>query len=116
MAGGARERSRASRRCSPPLLREASPTELAGTGLTLAWPQSAGLSKRPAEDPAKRELIARSIRAVTGASLRLAYELRADAELAPAVEQAQLTEEELVGSLQARVQRGRRAAAQRGGA
>ena len=77
-------------------LREASPTELAGTGLTLAWPQSAGLSKRAAEDPAKRELIARSIQAVTGASLRLAYELRADAELAPAVEQAQLTEEELV--------------------
>jgi DNA polymerase III subunit gamma/tau len=77
-------------------LREASPTELAGAGLTLAWPQSAGLSKRAAEDPAKRDLIARSIQTVTGASLRLAYELRADAELAPAVEQAQLTEEELV--------------------
>jgi DNA polymerase-3 subunit gamma/tau len=77
-------------------LREASPTELAGTGLTLAWPRSAGLSKRAAEDPAKRELIARSIQAVTGASLRLAYELRADDELAPAAELPKLTEEELV--------------------
>ena len=75
-------------------LREARPTELAEKGLTLAWPQSAGLSKRAAEDPAKRELIARSIQAVTGASLRLAYELRADEEIEPAGES--ITEDELV--------------------
>jgi DNA polymerase III subunit gamma/tau len=75
-------------------LREARPTELADRGLTLAWPQSAGLSKRAAEDPAKRELIARSIQAVTGASLRLAYELRADEEIEPVAES--ITEDELV--------------------
>ena len=77
------------------MLREARPVELAGEGLTLAWPQSAAFSKRAAEDPAKRELIAHSIRAVTGASLRLAHELRADAELAPPAE-AQLSDDELV--------------------
>jgi DNA polymerase-3 subunit gamma/tau len=75
-------------------LREARPTDLADRGLTLAWPQSAGLSKRAAEDPAKRELIARSIQAVTGASLRLAYELRADEEIEPVGES--ITEDELV--------------------
>ena len=77
------------------MLRAARPVELAGEGLTLAWPQSAAFSKRAAEDPAKRELIAHSIRAVTGASLRLAHELRADAELAQAAE-ATLSEDELV--------------------
>jgi hypothetical protein len=76
------------------MLREARPAELAGEGLTLVWPESAAFSKRAAEDPAKRELIAQSIRAVTGASLRLAHELRADDEIAPA--QAPLTEDELV--------------------
>ena len=60
------------------MLREARPTALAGEGLTLAWPRVGRFSKRQAEDPAKRELIAQSIRAVTGASLRLAHELRAD--------------------------------------
>jgi DNA polymerase-3 subunit gamma/tau len=72
-------------------LREARPAGLADQDLTIAWPESAGFLKRQAEDPAKRELIAQSIRAVTGASLRLAYELGAEHEPAEA-----LTEEELV--------------------
>jgi len=76
------------------LLREATPLELTGEGLTLAWPESAAFSKRQAEDPAKRELLAESIRAVTGASLRLAFELRADDEVAPAGEP--VDEDELV--------------------
>ncbi len=76
------------------MLREARPAELADEGLTLVWPESAAFSKRAAEDPAKRELIAQSIRAVTGASLRLAHELRADHEIAPA--EAPLSEDELV--------------------
>jgi DNA polymerase III subunit gamma/tau len=76
------------------LLREATPLELTGEGLTLAWPESAAFSKRQAEDPAKRELLAESIRAVTGASLRLAFELRADEEVAPAGET--VDEDELV--------------------
>jgi DNA polymerase III subunit gamma/tau len=76
------------------LLREATPLELTGEGLTLAWPESAAFSKRQAEDPAKRELLAESIRAVTGASLRLAFELRADDEVTPAGEA--VDEDELV--------------------
>jgi DNA polymerase-3 subunit gamma/tau len=75
------------------ILREAVPA-LDESGLTLAWPESAGFSKRQAEDPEKRELLVQAIRSVTGASLRLAYELRADDELAQQVEQ--LSEEELV--------------------
>jgi DNA polymerase III subunit gamma/tau len=63
------------------LLRQAHPVGLDDDGLTLGWPESASFSKRQAEEPVKRELIARSIRAVTGASLRLAHELRDDPEL-----------------------------------
>ncbi len=76
------------------LLREATPLELTAEGLTLAWPESAAFSKRQVEDPAKREMIARSIRAVTGASLRLAHELHSDHQVAPAA--PQLTDDELV--------------------
>ena len=63
------------------LLRQARPTALEAEDLTLAWPESAAFSKRQAEEPAKRELIAQAIRAVTGTSLRLAHELRADQEV-----------------------------------
>jgi DNA polymerase-3 subunit gamma/tau len=72
-------------------LRDARPSGLAEQDLTIAWPESAAFSKRQAEDPAKRELIAQSIRAVTGASLRLAYELGAEAR-----EAETLSEDELV--------------------
>ena len=58
------------------LLREATPAELADQGLTLAWPESAAFSKRQAEDPAKRELIAavdpRRHRRLAAARLRAA--------------------------------------------
>jgi DNA polymerase-3 subunit gamma/tau len=76
------------------ILQEARPTALADQDLTIAWPESAAFSKRQAEDPEKRELIAQSIRAVTGASLRLAYELGGEHEPAPT-----LTEDELVARL-----------------
>jgi DNA polymerase-3 subunit gamma/tau len=76
------------------LLEQARPAALSGEDLTLAWPESAAFSKRQVEDPAKRDQIAQSIRAVTGASLRLAHELRADHEVAPAA--PALTEDELV--------------------
>jgi DNA polymerase-3 subunit gamma/tau len=81
------------------LLEEARPSSLADQGLTLTWPESSAFSKRKAEDPANRDLIATAIRAVTGSSLRLAYELRADHEVAaaPAAPVAPtLSEEELV--------------------
>jgi DNA polymerase-3 subunit gamma/tau len=77
------------------LLEQATPLELTGNGLTLAWPESAAFSKRQAENPAKHEQIAQSIRAVTGASLRLAHELRADEELA-SPPGAALSDDELV--------------------
>jgi DNA polymerase-3 subunit gamma/tau len=73
------------------ILQEARPTALADQDLTIAWPESAAFSKRQAEDPEKRELIAQSIRAVTGASLRLAYELGGEHEPAPT-----LSDDELV--------------------
>jgi DNA polymerase-3 subunit gamma/tau len=76
------------------LLEGARPSALAGEGLTLAWPESSAFLKRKAEDPANRELIAQAIRAVTGASLRLAYELRADDGEAAAA--PTLSEEELL--------------------
>jgi DNA polymerase-3 subunit gamma/tau len=78
------------------MLRHAQPAALADEGLTLAWPESAAFSKRQAEEPAKRELIAQSIRAVTGASLRLAHELRADDDVASAAPGGTLSDEELV--------------------
>jgi DNA polymerase-3 subunit gamma/tau len=74
------------------ILQEARPTALEERDLTIAWPESAAFSKRQAEDPEKRELIAQSIRDVTGATLRLAYEL--GGEHAPAA--PSLTEDELV--------------------
>ena len=78
-------------------LQDARPADLGDGELTLAWPESAGFSKRKADDPASKETIARVIRAVTGSSLRLAFELRDDAALATAGPAApQLTEEELV--------------------
>jgi DNA polymerase-3 subunit gamma/tau len=74
------------------LLRQARPTALEAQDLTLAWPESAAFSKRQAEEPAKHELIAQSIKAITGTSLRLAHELRADQEVAG----EQLSDEDLV--------------------
>jgi DNA polymerase-3 subunit gamma/tau len=73
------------------ILQDARPTALADRDLTIAWPESAAFSKRQAEDPEKRELIAQTIRTVTGASLRLAYELGGELQPAEA-----LSEEELV--------------------
>jgi DNA polymerase-3 subunit gamma/tau len=81
------------------LLQTARPAGLGGKDLTLAWPESSGFLKRKAEDPANQELISQAIRAVTGSSLRLAYELRTDGELAAATagrEAPALSEEELV--------------------
>jgi DNA polymerase III subunit gamma/tau len=74
------------------LLRQARPTALEAQDLTLAWPESAAFSKRQAEEPAKHELIAQSIKAITGTSLRLAHELRADQEVA----EAPLSDDDLV--------------------
>ena len=74
------------------MLQDARPAQIEGGELTIAWPESAGFFKRKAEDPTNKDTIARTIRAVTGSSLRLAYELRDMA--APAA--PKLSEEELV--------------------
>jgi DNA polymerase III subunit gamma/tau len=78
------------------LLQSARPAGLGDGDLTLAWPESSAFFKRKAEDPANRELIGGAIRAVTGSSLRLAYELRADGELDGSAHAPRLSEEELV--------------------
>jgi DNA polymerase-3 subunit gamma/tau len=86
-------------------LREARPVVLADQGLTLGWPESAAFSKRQAEDPLKNEQIARAIRAVTGASLKLAHELRADHDeilsAGTATSEPALSETELVARFMA---------------
>jgi DNA polymerase-3 subunit gamma/tau len=74
------------------ILQAARPTALSDRDLTIAWPETASLYKRQAEDPERREQIARSIREVTGASLRLAYELAGEHERP----EPALTEDELV--------------------
>ncbi len=74
-------------------LKVARPASLTDGELTLAWAETHGLSKRKAEDAANRELIGRAIRAVTGASLRLAHELR---EEGAQEEQATLSTDELI--------------------
>ena len=76
MAGRHRVDPGASGRCCAEHLKVARPSALGDGELTLAWAETAGLSKRKAEDAANRELIVRAIRAVTGAGLRLAHELR----------------------------------------
>jgi DNA polymerase-3 subunit gamma/tau len=81
-------------------LREAQPFALGDGGVTLAWPPSSGLSRRQAEEPAKQQLIAEAIRAVSGASLKLAHEMRAGGAPAAAAEPA-LSEAELVERLMA---------------
>jgi DNA polymerase-3 subunit gamma/tau len=75
-------------------LKVARPASLGDGELTLAWAETAGLSKRKAEDAANRELIVRAIRAVTGAGLRLAHELAADTpeESAPTLSHDELIE------------------------
>ena len=78
------------------VLQGARPAGVDGGELTLAWPESSALFKRKAEDPASKETIARVIRAVTGSSLRLAYELRDDVALTAGPAAPQLSEEELV--------------------
>ena len=75
-------------------LKVARPSALGDGELTLAWAETAGLSKRKAEDAANRELIGRAIRAVTGASLRLAHELRDEA--AAEEQQPTLSTDELI--------------------
>ncbi len=78
------------------LLDSAVPASIADGRVTLAWPEESAFLKRKAEDAANNDLLAKAIRAVTGSSLKLAYELRAVAEIAPVATIPALSEDDLV--------------------
>jgi DNA polymerase-3 subunit gamma/tau len=78
------------------VLQTARPNGTVDGEVTLVWPEASGFYKRKAEDPANNELISRAIRAVTGSSVRLVYELRAEV-MAPDV--PRLSEGEFVERL-----------------
>jgi len=71
-------------------LRDCRPVRVTDGTVTLA---GSSLAKRHGEKPANQQLLAEAVRAVTGSSLRLAYELR---DLEPAAVAPALDEEELV--------------------
>ena len=77
------------------LLEGANPVEVAAGELRLAFAESAAFLKRKAEGIPNRQTLGEAIQSVTGRPLKLAYELRADAETEQAAEEA-LSEEELV--------------------
>ena len=79
-------------------LQAAQPARLESGELTLAWPGTHGLHRRKAEDLSNRDAIARAIRAVTGTSLRLAHEIRAEAGDQPT--SPTLSEDELIERFQ----------------
>jgi DNA polymerase III subunit gamma/tau len=81
-------------------LQAAQPARLDGGELTLAWPQTHGLHRRKAEDLSNRDAIARAIRAVTGTSLRLAHEIRAEAAGDTPAGPPTLSEDELIERFQ----------------
>jgi len=81
-------------------LQAARPARLDGGELTLAWPETHGLHRRKAEDVSNRDAIARAIRAVTGTSLRLAHEIRAEAEGESPAGPPTLSEDELIERFQ----------------
>ena len=80
-------------------LDDASPVPEGEDGLTLVWPEESAFMKRKAEAPANKDALVQAIRAVTGSSLRLAYELRAagaPAPVAAAAAKPALSDEDLV--------------------
>jgi hypothetical protein len=76
-------------------LEAARPVALSGQALTLAFPAGGAFFKRKAEQDDYRRAAADALRAVSGASLTLRYELRDDAAVTPE-EATGLTGEELV--------------------
>jgi DNA polymerase-3 subunit gamma/tau len=77
-------------------LEAAHPVTLQGEALTLAFPSGGAFFKRKAEQDDYRRAAADAVRAVTGASLKLRYELRDDAPAPPDDDPTALTGEELV--------------------
>jgi DNA polymerase-3 subunit gamma/tau len=64
------------------LLAEARPSALDGDRLTVSFPETAAFLKRKAEAPANRELVADTIKGLTGRLVAVAYELSESVEQA----------------------------------
>jgi DNA polymerase III subunit gamma/tau len=77
------------------LLEGANPVEVAAGELRLAFADSAAFLKRKAEGMPNRETLNQAVQAVTGRTLKLVYELRADEETEKVSAEA-LSDEELV--------------------
>jgi DNA polymerase-3 subunit gamma/tau len=77
-------------------LEAARPVTLNGEALTLAFPSGGAFFKRKAEQDDYRRAAADAVRSVTGASLKLRYELRDNAWAPPEDDPSALTGEELV--------------------
>ncbi|MGH2867375.1 MAG: DNA polymerase III subunit gamma/tau [Solirubrobacteraceae bacterium] len=77
-------------------LEAARPVTLQGGALTLAFPSGGAFFKRKAEQDDYRRAAADAVRSVTGASLKLRYELRDDTAVALEDDPSSLTGEELV--------------------
>jgi DNA polymerase-3 subunit gamma/tau len=77
------------------LLEGANPVEVAAGELRLAFADSAAFLKRKAEGMPNRETLNQAVQTVTGRTLKLVYELRADEETEKVTAEA-LSDEELV--------------------
>jgi DNA polymerase III subunit gamma/tau len=73
------------------VLQSARPARVGDGELTLAWPESLGFYLRKVEDPVNKDRILGVIRAVTGTSLRLAYEVGA-ADHSPRISEDELVD------------------------
>jgi DNA polymerase-3 subunit gamma/tau len=62
------------------LIADAAPTALDGEELTLTFASTAQFLKKKAEDPANKAIVGDSLHSITGARVRLTYELREDHE------------------------------------
>jgi DNA polymerase III subunit gamma/tau len=82
------------------LLEGANPVEVAAGELRLAFADSAAFLKRKAEGMPNRETLNQAVQAVTGRTLKLVYELRADEETEKVTAEA-LSDEELVARVMA---------------
>ncbi|HEY2317453.1 MAG TPA: DNA polymerase III subunit gamma/tau [Solirubrobacteraceae bacterium] len=80
-------------------LEQARPVAVDGEAVTIAFPRSAGFSKRKAEQDDYRRATADALRSVTGSALVLRYELRDDEELPEPEQAGALSHEELVKRL-----------------
>jgi DNA polymerase-3 subunit gamma/tau len=71
------------------------PCEVRGDELVVAFGSDDSFYKRKAEDQACRQLIAQAVRSLTGAQMKLSFELRDDAEPEPEAEPT-LSEDEII--------------------